>query len=437
MTTNPQPADSYASVSNSKRVDAFDAPRPAAVGSRIVSPETTYWLGERLFRLLGMRSGGSETLSAINSILVVRNDGVGDLVLTGPLLKALRSSFPDAWISLLVRPATRNLVELCPYVDEVLTFDRKSSDKSTLAVVRRLLRAIRLSASSLWRRRFDVAIVPRWEADHFFASYLAYLSGATCRIGYSERVTAHKQRYNSGYDRLFTRVLCDKSIKHELEHNLDIIDCLGGTAVSRQLEVWLEEDDNRYAEGILSCLEPESPVVAVGIGSASPARRWPAERFAEACSWLTHAVGCQVVLVGSPREMPLAEQVVAMCRGRVLNAVGRTTLRQAAALLGSCNFYMGNNTGTMHLAAAMGRPVIEISCNASTCSASHRHSSERFGPWGVEHCLVQPRRPLPGCSDGCHKPEAHCILQVTVDQIKTTIESRLETWCGPSMQIRP
>lgn len=108
-----------------------------------------------------MRCGGFESLPTVKSILVVRNDGAGDLVLTGALLKARRSSFPDACICLVVRPATKNLVELCPYVDEVITFDGKSLDQSTLAVVRRLLRAIRLSASSLWLRRFDVAIVPR------------------------------------------------------------------------------------------------------------------------------------------------------------------------------------------------------------------------------------------------------------------------------------
>lgn len=256
------------------------------------------------------------------------------------------------------------------------------------------------------------------------------------RIGYSERVTAHKQRYNSGYDRLFTWVLCDKSIKHEVEHNLNIIECLGGTAVSKQLEVWLDEDDKRYADDMLSCLEPKSPILAVGIGSAAPARRWPAARFAEVCAWLAHILGGQVVLIGSAKEMPLAEEVMTRCPGRVLNAVGRTTLRQAAALPGGCDLYVGNNTGTMHLAAAVGRPVIEISCTASTCSASHRHSSERFGPWGVEHRLVRPLDHLPACAEGCHKPQANCILDDSVDQVKTAVEGCLETWRRPTVLTR-
>jgi heptosyltransferase-2 len=147
-------------------------------------------------------------------------------------------------------------------------------------------------------------------------------------------------------------------------------------------------------------------------------------------------VGGEAVLIGSAKEMPLAEEVMAVCRGRVLNAVGRTTWRQAAALLGRCHFYVGNNTGTMHLAAAMGRSVIEISCNAATGSASHRHSSERFGPWGVEHCLVRPPDHLPGCAEGCHKPQAHCILDVSVDQVKTAVEGCLETWRRHAMPIR-
>src|SRR4029453_4128088 len=183
--------------------------------------------------------------------LVVRNDGIGDVVLTTPLLRALRDTFPEAWISLVVRPAVKELAELCPHVDEVLVFDRNPADKSDFRFVRRFWKALRLAARSLWKRNFDLAIVPRWGADHYYSSYIAYLSGAPRRVGYSESVTEYKLRFNRGYDLLFTDVLHDRQLKHELEHDLDIIAHLRGQSTANQPEVWFTNDDMMEAQRLL------------------------------------------------------------------------------------------------------------------------------------------------------------------------------------------
>jgi lipopolysaccharide heptosyltransferase II len=158
------------------------------------------------------------------SILVVRLDTIGDLVLISPFLRELRRLNPNAWITLVVDPRFLNVVELCPFVSEVLTFEpRRSFGKLELHI-----RALRLAGSYLLQRRFDLALLTRWGADYYHSAFVAYFSGALCRVGFSENVTPEKQRYDRGLDILFTRTLDDRTCKHEVERNLHLLRQLGG-----------------------------------------------------------------------------------------------------------------------------------------------------------------------------------------------------------------
>src|SRR6516165_1230519 len=122
------------------------------VQSAILSPEMTVALGEPVFRLLGKRKN-AKGLPHVNCrrILVVRLDEIGDVVLCSAFLRELRRNFPCATITLIVKPATRNLVELCPYVDEVLTFDWRAINLRT-----RHLRALWMAVKRCWPHSFDL-----------------------------------------------------------------------------------------------------------------------------------------------------------------------------------------------------------------------------------------------------------------------------------------
>jgi len=201
-------------------------------------PWLTRRLGEPAFRLLGMRrASGEPTLAGVRHILVVRLDEVGDVVMTGPFLRELRANARQARITLVVKESVANLVELCPYVDEVLTFEWLA--RGPARALRLHLRALRLARRALWPRGVDLAIVPRWDVDWYHGAFLAYLSGARQRVGYSVGVVQHKQRLTPGYDQLFTRVLGDAPASHEVERNLEVIRRLGGTVGSVALEAWL------------------------------------------------------------------------------------------------------------------------------------------------------------------------------------------------------
>jgi hypothetical protein len=90
------------------------------------------------------------------------------------------------------------------------------------------IRALRLAGGHLWQRRFDLALLPRWDPDYHHSAFVAYFSGAICRVGSSENVTPRKQQYDRGLDILFTRTLDDRTCKHEVERNLHLLRQLGG-----------------------------------------------------------------------------------------------------------------------------------------------------------------------------------------------------------------
>jgi len=388
----------------------------------LLSPATLRRVGEPLFRVLGRRrhDHGIDRRS-VRRILVMRLDEIGDVVLTSPFLRELRRMCPNAWITLVVKPATFNLVELCPYVNEILTYDWQTTGRA--GRLRRQARLFSLAARRLWRRRFDLAIVPRWDTDAYCGVPLAYASGARWRVGYSESVCEHKQQLNRGYDQLLTHVLHDYTLRHEVEHNLGVLRCLGLDVESARLELWFDSEDNAFAELVLQSqvIRPTDFLIGFGPGAGWPKRMWPMSRFAELGASLLRECACQLIVVGGERERHLGEHLRRELGQGVINVVGRATLRQTAAVLQRCHLFVGNDSGPMHVAAAAGVPVVEISCHPLSGSPAESHSPTRFGPWGVPHRIVQPERSVGVCSETCEGDDAHCILGVSVAKVKEAV----------------
>jgi ADP-heptose:LPS heptosyltransferase len=393
----------------------------------ITSYEFAFMLGEPFFRFLGLRKQRHLVgLSQVKRVLIVRvENGIGDMVLMAPFLRELCHNLPNAWITLVVEPQIYNLIELCPYVNEVLKYDWKVSGH--YSNLQRHGRALRLAYKHLWRRRFDIAMLPRWDFDRWHGAFLVYLSGATWRMSFSENVNANKARVNTGFNRLFTHVLYDSTPKHEVEHNLDMICFLGGKVEKEHLEMWLGPEDEIFAENVLTShkIYPGDRLIAFGPGAGEHRRMWPLSNFVELGAWLKKKYGAHILIVGGQGEEPLAQEIQQQLGDLVINAVGKTTIRQTAALLKRCRLHVGNDAGPMHLAAAASVPVIEISCHSLNGSPLHPNSPRRFSPWGVPHCVVQPEKAIAPCSNGCASAQAHCILSITVEKVKEAVVALL------------
>lgn len=398
----------------------------------LISVKTSLLLGEPFFWLLGLRSIRNKIdIGQIRRILVTRIDEIGDMILTTPFLRELRNNTPSAWITLVVSPKVYNLVEHCPYVDEILTYDGSLGKGSLKEKLLRRLRTLGFAYLYLLKRRFDLAILPRWFVDFYDGSFLIYFSGAKKRIAYTEYTSSYKSKKNKNYDKLFTHIINDATIRHEVQNNLKIINFLGGEVSSDNLEVWINDNDRNLAQSILTKknIKQENFLIGIGPGSRVLRKQWPVERFLELINWLLNEIDTRIILFGDKNEACLGQYIAQYLKkdftSRVMDLVGKATLRQTAAFLTHCKLYIGNDTGLIHIASAVKVPIIEISSWAKSASPRSHFSSYFYTPWKTQSIIVNPDEPTPPCREYCvfHRP--HCILQVRVEDVKEAVRGML------------
>lgn len=395
----------------------------------LTSPQLTANWGEPLFKLLKRRAQPSaRLLPEIHNVLIVRLDEIGDVILTTPLLRELRRNLPAAHITLVVRPHVAELMRHCPYVNEVLAYECDTAHLRWQRF-RQHLSAIRFARKHLWARRYDLALLPRWDVDQDHAAFVAYFSGAKWRMGYSEAVSEQKKRLNSGLDHLLTHPLHDHAPKHEVERNLALFQTLGGDVHETRLELWTAADDEAFAERIFDeagVTATETIIVLCPSGGTSPLKQWPVNRFVELGRWLQREHGARLVLIGGPGEEALGAELERGLNAPAVNLIGKTTLRQVAAVLRRCSLYVGNDTGPMHLAAAMDVPVVALF--GSSC----RH---RFHPWSENHQIIVNELPCSPCANEPHRDRCvtcvydhpRCMRELPIARVEETIGLMLST----------
>lgn len=369
----------------------------------------------RLVLLLSRRRGPDVSLDQTNSILIVRNDGLGDNILTAPLLRAIRDRFRGATISLLTSPLAADLYHGCPYVDTIYVQDRAPHAQPLL----RLFEVWRMAGRLFGDARFDLAILPRWDQDADGAVLMAVMSGAPERIGHSTCVNPDEHPRNRGLDRFLTRRLIDTSVRHEVLRALEPARQLGVADPDARLELWPSTADQQWARafGKAHAVPAGGWLIVFGIGAAVARRVWPRDRFLELARRITAFGPATFLLVGGPQDGSAGQTIADAAGIHAINLCGRATLNQLAALLPGADAYIGNDTGTMHLAAAAGLPCLVTSCHPLGGSPAHANSPERFHPWGVPFRYARPHPIEPACRAACQSATAHCILNLSVDDV--------------------
>ncbi len=256
-----------------------------------------------------IKKGATEKINEEN-ILVVRMDGIGDMVLMTPFFRELRRNYPSANITLLTSPIASELFEVCPYLDEVLVYDWKRIQGYPLK--RKLEELQWFASSSLQNKGYSIAIVPRWSTDWYGASLLAFLSGATRSIAYSEQVESEKTLYNNNYDFLFTDVLDNRMLKHELERNLDVLLWMHGIVCNTRLELWETKLDRCRINSILEKnVQNGERLVAVCISASTKKKKWDMHNYLRLIQSL-NGRGLRFVLVGGAEDLagPAADVIM-------------------------------------------------------------------------------------------------------------------------------
>ncbi len=349
------------------------------------------------------------------SFIVFRLDSLGDVVMTTPLFRALKKAHPGSRCTVVVQEGYKSLLVTNPHVDEILTLP-KVRPAWLPQGTRRLLSATVLYWIRLRKRHFDFAVSPRWDVDTHLATFLCVLTHAAGRVGYSEKASPEKQRINRGFDAAYNICLPAGPVRHEVPRNLSIADALGATATDATLEIQLTERDRRSAAKLLAKVPDSTKLVAIGIGAASPSRRWPLKRYADVVNWLTREYNIQPAIVCSAAELGQALKLTALLQ-RTPIIVSGSRLREVCAVLERCDLFVGNDSGCAHLAAAMDCKVIVISRHPRDGDPNHFNSPLRFAPHCAHGRVLQPATALGDCKDACRSGQPHCITNVSVEEV--------------------
>jgi heptosyltransferase-2 len=293
-------------------------------------------------------------------ILAVKLADLGDLLMVTPALQALRAAHPHARLDILTPPASAHLLQGAPYLDNIVTFDKFAFD-----TLRGLLDPSSVSATlrfllSLRRARYDALVIfhhftSRWGALKF--DILSLASGAPMRAG-----------LDNGRVRFLSLRVRDDGFgaRHEADYWLQVASLLGADPdAGWRPSLPISEADRAAASRLLGALRDrhEGPVIAVhpGAGAYSPARIWPVAKFASVARDLIDD-GASLVIVGGPDDRERASQLEELvgCCDRVLNLAGTTTIHETAGVLEACDLVLGNDSGPVHIAAAMQTPVVAV-----------------------------------------------------------------------------
>ncbi|HYU21492.1 MAG TPA: glycosyltransferase family 9 protein, partial [Chloroflexota bacterium] len=290
-------------------------------------------------------------------ILVVKLADLGDLLTATPALRALRNAHPAAHIAALVSPGSAVALTGSSVVDQVITFDKHAFDRpgqaglslpAALGLARRL-RAERWDAIALLHHLITPFGIAKYAA-------LCLASGAAVRAG-----------LDNGRGWFLTHSAPDGGFgsRHEVDHWLAVAATLGGRNREPRLELPLSQEDLDWATSTLGRLGrdgSESVVIHPGSGGFSVARRWPAERFGAVADRLAERHGLRpLVLWGpAPGERALAEQVARLARAAIDVLEPAPSPQALAALLARVSLFVGNDSGVVHLAAAVQTPIVAI-----------------------------------------------------------------------------
>jgi heptosyltransferase-2 len=282
-------------------------------------------------------------LTSPGNILVFHTAFPGDIVLTLPLVQALHRQLPGVRITVVTTPGAANVLTGHPAVDATIEFDKRG--------VHQGLRGILFMSSLLRERRFDTALIPH---RSFRSGLVCRLAGIPRRIGFSTSAARF----------LMTRTVPYVSSQHEILRNLALAGPLGIELRTLELPaVFPSQEDRERVDAILESAPGEiAKRVALAPGSVWNTKCWPEARFSALAGMLRHE-GYEVVLVGGESDAMLCERIAgASAPGgvRLLNACGKLTLLQSAALIERCTVLVSNDSAPMHLGVAVRTPVVAI-----------------------------------------------------------------------------
>lgn len=274
-------------------------------------------------------------LKGINKVLVIKLRAIGDVLISTTILPNLKNRFPNAKIHFLTEPQSGALLKYNPFIDNLITFGRKES-----GYLKFLLRLRKEKYDIV----FDLFCNPR-------SAQMTFATKARYRVGYSFRL----RRY------AYNILLKSRSdIVHNVDFNLDELRALGIDVVSRLPVLYISEIEESFAENFLQAKTKKGDrIIGINAGGGWEAKLWNLEKFAQLADKLMDDFGFKVIIFWGPGQGNIYKKIQSMMNNTPI-IPPPTTLLELAALQKRCEFIISNDSGPMHIGAAIGTPTLGI-----------------------------------------------------------------------------
>ena len=327
--------------------------------------------------------------------LIVRTDRMGDVILSTPVLTAIKQSYPHAETTMLIRDYTKDLISGHPDLDNYLIDDDAQKGQGIFGLFK--------LAKKLNSKKFDVALILH---PTFRLALACRLAKIPMRIGTAYRLYSflfnnkvHRHRKNTG--------------RHECDLNLEMAKTIGAKTEKVAFKFYIPATAFQRVENILAQngIDENSPFVVIHPGSGGSALDWPLQKFGKLAQKIQNDVTLPVVLTGSSSEVGLVSRVQKAANNRCIRVDGELATKELAALLKRATLVIANSTGPLHLAVAVGTSVVGLYCPIVPCRP------ERWGPYGQLDSVIMP--PISKCKT--QKPKnresGNCMDLISVDRV--------------------
>ena len=324
----------------------------------------------------------------IEKILIRGPNWVGDAVLAIPALKAIRERFPAAEITLLVRPWVAGLFSAAPYVDKVWSENKPATLKSWVSIMR-----------DIRGRRFDMALLL---PNSFESALMMFLGGVRQRIGYA----TDGRRWM-----LTDPVIKASERRHQIHYYLDLAKALSAVTDRPSISIEATSSERQSARQLLATegISEETAFLVLNPGAAyGSAKRWHQERFANVADNLARELDLQVAIIGSGAERPIANQIRVGMKSQTAVLNGKTSLETLIGVLAESSLMITNDSGPMHIAAALGIPTVAIFGPTDEINT---------GPYGPRTRVVKHAVECSPCLLRDCPIDHRCMNAVTVDEV--------------------
>jgi len=366
----------------------------------------------------------------VKKIIVIKLRHIGDVLLSVPVFRALRENYPQAHISAIVNSGTEDVLTGNPLINEVIVFDRGIKKINPLQKYLKELSFLKMIRA----KGFDMA-VDLTSGDR--AAVISRVSGARYRLAYTP---GNNGFFGKKY--LYTHLARKDGGQHMVLQNLDVVKQFGISTDNLGVDIFIPEDARKFVKNILvnSNTSEGSRIVHIHPTSRWFFKCWKDEYMAEVISWLIDK-GIKVIVTSSPdkKELDKAKKILSLAGDspdstarpphadkpvnlgqslQLIDLCGKTTIKQLAAISEASDIFFGVDSAPMHIAAAVGKPVIAL----------FGPTGDAWKPWGKNPTIISKDMECKPCQKGvCDKFELRrCLELITPDEVITALSANLK-----------